>query len=382
LEKIIRNVCTEEAPGVERTPILEHDVHPEGLDVDRVRVRAPAKLTPDAAIGQIWSLVRGAAALQRAGEAPLKLEGGTHLYLPLGLRCTIEAQPGAEWVRIRAPKPEQARGKQLLLRDETFVSACAVGERSLRWTLTPQYLSRRIFLHHDPALLSRSGNPVSWFHTTMFDVAGLPANEQGEPVFKMSYNSRTEFNTCYEVEGIARVRMALHPYQARGQRWGEWQPVDGESTYHLNEPAGGPDEERFVDASGRARTQRNKHEVDIRDGYVSLFCLFDPAPVGIERHRPGEYSDYEPLSDVMATEDYAHHQREIRRFDEMVDSLSMAKARGELSACFGTAAWEQYLRGRQEQAEIEKKLIARLVAEGQGRERILKRWLQPAEPLI
>jgi hypothetical protein len=44
----------------------------------------------------------------------------------------------------------------------------------LRWVITPQYLSRRIFLHHDPTLLSKSGHPVSWFHTTMFDVAGLP----------------------------------------------------------------------------------------------------------------------------------------------------------------------------------------------------------------
>ena len=83
--------------------------------------------------------------------------------------------------------------------------------------LTLQYLSRRIFLHHDPTLLSKSGNPVSLFHTTMFDVDGLPKNEDGEPVFKMSYNSRTEFNVCYDVKGIARVRMAEHPYKATNQ---------------------------------------------------------------------------------------------------------------------------------------------------------------------
>ena len=46
---------------------------------------------------------------------------------------------------------------------------------------------------------------------------------------------------------------------------------------------------------------RNKHEVHIVDGHVTLFCIFDPAPTGIERHRPGEYSDYEPLSQVLGT---------------------------------------------------------------------------------
>src|SRR5204863_9462523 len=100
---------------------------------------------------------------------------------------------------------DQARGERLLLRDEKFIAACATRSQTLRWTLTPQYLSRRIFLHHAPILLSKSGHPVSWFHTTMFDVAGLPPNQDGEPVFKMSYNSRTEFNVCYDVEGEARV---------------------------------------------------------------------------------------------------------------------------------------------------------------------------------
>jgi hypothetical protein len=39
----------------------------------------------------------------------------------------------------------------------------------------------------------------------MFDVAGLPKNEEGDSVFKMSYNSRTEFNVCYDVKGKAKV---------------------------------------------------------------------------------------------------------------------------------------------------------------------------------
>src|SRR5262249_18756391 len=147
----------------------------------------------------------------------------------------------------------QARGRNLLLRDETFLAACAAGSQSLRWVLTPQYLSRRVFLHHDPILLSKSGNPVSWFHTTMFDVIGLPNNDEGEPVFKMSYNSRTEFNVIYDVEGEARVRFARHPYRSAGQVWEPWQPIDGDTTYHLNEAAGGPDEECEIDEATHAR---------------------------------------------------------------------------------------------------------------------------------
>ena len=147
----------------------------------------------------------------------------------------------------------------------------------------------------------------------MFDMAGLPGNEDGEPVFKMSYNSRTEFNVCYDVKGAARVRMAQHPYTETEQRWGPWLPLDGDSTYHLNEPAGGPEEECLIDTTtGNRQFYRNKHEVHIVNGQVTLFCLFDPAPTGVERHRPGEYSDYEPLSQVLGTGAYETHQREMR----------------------------------------------------------------------
>jgi hypothetical protein len=254
-----------------------------------------------------------------------------------------------------------------------FLAACASEKQSLRWILTPQYLSRRIFLHHDATLLSKSGNPVSWFRTTMFDVDGLPKNEDGEPVFKMSYNSRTEFNVCYDVRGTARVRMAQHPYKASKQTWIPWQTIDGDSTYHLNESAGGPEEECYFDETTRSwQPLRNKHEVYIFNGYVTLFCMFDPAPAGIERHRPGEYTDYEPPSPEL----YQSYIEQVAKYDEMVDRLSLAKAMGSLEAIENEPIWKHYLQGREAQARIEMELANTLRAEGRGREHVIAEWME------
>jgi hypothetical protein len=209
----------------------------------------------------------------------------------------------------------------------------------------------------------------------MFDVAGLPPNDVGEPVFKMSYNSRTEFNVCYDVRGEARVRMAVHPYKPDGQAWTPWFKLDSNSTYHLNESAGGPEEESYLDAaSQKMKTLRNRHEVYILDGYVSLFCMFDPAPTGSERHHPGEYSDYEPIATVLGTPAYETQQRELARFDPMVDELSLAKALGKLDASKGSVLWELYLRGRECQQMIEAQLAYDLIKEGNGREKVIEPW--------
>jgi len=362
-----------------KTTILSHEIHPEGLDIDRIRFLEAGSFAPKSGVGHIISVLRGKGRLHITGDSrsPFSLDEGVHLYLPPGLESVLEAESGIELVHVSSPSATQARGKKLLLRDETFVAACASGTQSLRWALTPQYLSRRIFLHHDPTLLSKSGNPVSWYRTTMFDVAGLPKNQEGEPVFKMSYNSRTECNVCYDVQGTARVRMAMHPYDASKQLWSPWYPLDGDSTYHLNEAAGSPEEEcRIDEATGTRQFFRNKHEVHIVDGHVTLFCIFDPAPVGVENHRPGEYSDYEPLSQVLGTELYKTHQREIARYDEMVDQLSLAKATSALNKLHGTPIWELYLRGRAAQAAVETKLANTLIAAGNGRDRTLARWMQ------
>jgi hypothetical protein len=380
MQKLIKNNWRRE-PGeqFERLEILSHDIHPEGLDVDRIRFIKAGSLAPSEFVGHIISVMRGKGRLRLVGENGqiLHLDIGVHLYLPPGIASVIDMDPGGEILQVSSVSASQARSKRLILRDETFLSACAYGSHSLRWILTPQYLSRRIFLHHDPILLSKSGNPVSWFRTTMFDVAGLPVNQDGEPVFKMSYNSRTEFNVCYDVKGKARVRMAYHPYENTKQLWGPWFALDDDSTYHLNEAAGSPEEECQIDeTTGTRQFLRNKHEVHIVNGHVTLFCLFDPAPTGIEKHRPGEYSDYEPLSQVIGTKLYETHHREIVRYDDMVDQLSIAKARGALSTLHGTPAWELYLQGRGAQAAIESELANKLAAEGNGRELVLAQWMQ------
>ncbi len=380
MQKVIKNDWRRESgEPFARAQILSHDIHPEGLDIDRIRFFEAGSIAPKSDVGHIISVLRGRGKLHVAGDTKnaFLLEAGVHLYLPPGMGSVLDADHDTELLRVSGVSASQARGRQLLLRDETFLAACASGSQALRWALTPQYLSRRIFLHHDPVLLSKSGNPVSWYRTTMFDVAGLPKNQDGEPVFKMSYNSRTECNVCYDVKGHARVRMALHPYDRSKQLWSPWYPLNGDSTYHLNEAAGSPEEECNIDeVTGFRQFFRNKHEVYIVDGYVTLFCIFDPAPTGIENHRPGEYSDYEPLSQVLGTDLYKNHQREIVRYDEMVDRLSLAKAMGTLSSLHGTPVWDLYLRGRAAQASIESKLANILTAEGNGREQVLARWMQ------
>ena len=173
--------------------------------------------------------------------------------------------------------------------------------------------------------------------------------------------------------------MALHPYREGKQLWGPWLPLDGDSTYHLNEAAGGSEEECHVDEMTQVpQFLRNRHEVYIVEGHVTLFCMFDPAPTGVENHRPGEYSDYEPLSQVLGTKSYETHQREIARYDEMVDQLSMAKALGTLNTLRGSSIWELYLRGREAQAAIESRLAKTVAAESEGREQVLARWMQAA----
>jgi hypothetical protein len=381
MQKLIKNDWRRESgEPFARAEILKHDVHPEGLDADRIRFFEAGSLVPRSSVGHVISVLRGSGRLCLVGDdrQTLHLEAGVHLYLPPGLESVLDAEPGIELLRISSPSASQTRGRKLLLRNELFLVACASGSQSLRWVLTPQYLSRRIFLHHDQILLSKSGHPVSLFHTTMFDVAGLPKNEDGQPVFKMSYNSKTEVNFCYDVEGSAHVRMAQHPYREAKQLWDPWLALDSDSTYHLNEAAGGPEEERrFDEATQTWQTFRNKHEVHIVDGYVSLFCLFDPAPTGVERHRPGEYSDYEPLSQVLGTKPYETYAREIAKYDEMVDQLSLAKAMGKLNTLHGTRIWELYLQGREAQVAIETELVKTLAAEGNGRGQVLARWMQP-----
>lgn len=356
--------------SVEVARVLDHRVHPEGLDVDRVRFNGTAEREVGGAGGKILSVVAGSGALHVDGEArALEVDRGTHVFLPAGRGAKLVAHAGTSLVTVTAPSKEQSPGEQLLIRHERFVSASAAAGHALRWILTPQYLSRRIFLHHDRALASKSKQPVSWFRTTMFDVSGLPKNADGESVFKMSYNSRTEINVLYDVTGDCRVRMAKHPYGSE-QAWEPWTKLTTGMSYHLDEEAEGPDAE-WIEAGGERRCFRNKHEVFMDGGHCSLFCLFDPAPTGVERHQAGEYSDYEGLGRVIARPEYEVHRREIGAFDEMVDTLSLAKARGELEAQRHGALWKRYEEGRAAQRAIEEALYASLEREGAGREKVI-----------
>lgn len=386
MEKLIRNAWQRDpARPLVRATILRADDAPEGIDVERLRFEEAGACTLATDQAHVLSVLQGRANLLLDGAAWATVQPGMHVYLPSGSRASIVDDAGG--LQLVHLSSAHARGTAPIVRDEQFVHACASpprtsgsGEahaRSLRWILTPQYLSRRVFLHHDAALLSKRGDPVSWFHTTMFDVEGLPTNDEGLPVFKMSYNSRTEFNVCYEVTGPARVRMALHPYATgAAQSWGPWLDLDGDSTYHLNEAADGPERELVWDAEAKLhKVYRNKHEVYARDGHVSLFCLFDPAPTGVERHRPGEYSDYEPLADVIATAEYEQHRAAMAELDAMMDQLSLAKARGELEQQKGTPAWAVYESGRNAQRTVERRLFEQLSQESPVRARLLTRWL-------
>ncbi len=378
MDHVVDNIWKRHDSGLQRAFILKHAATPEGLDVLRWRTDAGARLQLDAGQGHVLSVAKGDAQLVLESES-LSLSLGSHVYLPAGQPAYLQLGPQAELVQLRTATPEQAVGTELRVRHERFLSACAEPGQALRWILTPQYLSRRVFLHHDAPLRSRSGRPVSWFHTTMFDVAGLAHNEDGQPVFRMSYGTRSEFNVCYDVTGDAKVRMADHPYVAQGQLWGPWLKLHNDATYHLFEAEGGPEEESYIDDLGVRRTLRNRHEVSIEGGHTSLFCLFDPAPTGIEQHRPGEYSDYEPLEDVQKRPDYALHTQALKAFDGMVDSLSMAHARGRLKAHQGSEAWALFERGAAEQRRIEAALMQRLKEEGGGRDRVLQPWLLSPE---
>jgi len=320
------------------------------------------------------SVIAGEATLTGVdAAAPLAVRRGVHVYLPAGCDATVEARADTQLVIASAPSAEQAPGDRVLVRDEQFLAACAVQGHALRWILTPQYLSRRVVLYHDRCLRSRSGRPVSWFHTTMFDVAGLPPNGDGEPVFKMCYNHRTEPNFCYDVQGRAAVRMALHPYGLDAQAWGPWSSLDGESTYHLNESDTDPLIEWRIE-DGVRQPLRNKHEVRIESGYVSLFCMFDPSPTGVECHAAGEYSEYGPLSRTLGTAAYDRYMSLLAPLDHMVETLSMATALGR-DDLDQTPEWALYQQGLAAQHACERALHDQLVADGHGREHILAPWM-------
>lgn len=374
MQTLIPNHWVQRSDGIAIATILEHESCPEGLDFTRLRFTQAADYDFPRDCGTLLSVLAGTVELRLSLGSALRLQAGTHVYLPPESRGVLVGEPGAEVLHACAPDAGRARGTQMLVRSDRFLAGCAVPGKSLRWILTPQYLSRRAFLHHDRTLVSPRGEPVSWFHTTMFDAHGLPKNDEGDPVFKMSYNFRTEPNICYEVRGRARVRMAEHPYAATGapQVWRPWQTLSGDATYYLNEDVG---DAEWGQRNGIQHPARNKHEVQIADGHVSLICMHHPACTGAERHSEGEYSEYGDLREVLGTPAHLEHLERITPFDSVVDALSLAQARGQDPTAL--PEWEVFQAGRNSQVQVESALLASLCADGHGREKILASWVLP-----
>ena len=346
--------------------VLRHELHSEGLDIARGRCSAPVATALDPTQGHILTMLHGRGTLV-ADETRLLVAPGVHVFVPSGFRTSLTLAPGAEWIQVSAPSAS-VRGRRLIVRDEAFLAATPTRDSFLRWVLTPQYLSRRIFLHDDETLLSRAGRPISWFHTTMFDVEGLPPNVEGKPVFRMGYESRTEVNACYDLSGSASVRFFEKAADRGAPAWTSWRPLDRESVYLLDEPL--PDRP----SGAGSPVTRNRHEVAV-SGHVSLHSLFDPAPIGFEQHTPGEYSDYPvvaaPESDRACQAFRAH----LRGYDPVTDALSLEVASGRADALQTTEAWMRYERARENQRLRENEVLNWIAKTGIGRQQTLRPWM-------
>ena len=376
MEKIIYNQWRQTAEGYFRAVILKRSIAGEGLDISRCHFEKPGEMTLSASDGHIVTVLSGEVLLKvKSYEAPLQAGPSVHIYIPPDECARFQASENTHLIHVSGPRG-QSRGRRLILRDEQFLRATANGDRSFRWILTPQYLSRRIFLFHDPVLLSRNGYPVSWFHTTMFDVNGLPENSEGRSVFKMSYDNQSEVNVCFDVSPGAEVRMACHPYSDEDQKWGPWQPLDNHTTYYLNETSYGSEVEWHYHREMKTRfSRRNKHEVFVPEGgSVSLCCLFDPAPTGMERHSPGEYSAYEHIRNIIHTEAYSRYLKALAPYDKMVDELSLKKALFGSTELEKSGLWQLYRQGLDYQMHLESELIRQLREDKSGRDKVVMRW--------
>ena len=112
MEKIIRNSWRRESGNpFESAQILRHEIHPEGLDVDRLRFLETGKMVLGAGVGRIISVLRGNARLHMAGAEgkPLQLGPGVHLYIPADVESVLEAEPAAELLRVSGPSASQAQ---------------------------------------------------------------------------------------------------------------------------------------------------------------------------------------------------------------------------------------------------------------------------------
>ncbi|MHB8056667.1 MAG: hypothetical protein ACYDHC_02100, partial [Desulfuromonadaceae bacterium] len=139
MQKLIKNSwCRKPGGQYAKIGILNHSVHPEGLDIDRLRFYEPGRLEPKRDVGHIISVLRGGGSILVDGEnkSPFRLTEGVHLYIPPGKGSVLNGALGTELLCVSGADPSQGRGKNFLLRDETFIAACAAGSHSLRWNFT------------------------------------------------------------------------------------------------------------------------------------------------------------------------------------------------------------------------------------------------------
>lgn len=347
--------------------IIDRSESVEGIGIRRYEGPSGSRIKLDGDDGHILTVLSGKAILDsHLLDQRLTLRAGVHAYIPPGFSARLRLVDQTSGIHASA-SDAYARGNQLLLHDEAFLCVN-------RFVLTPQYLSRRAFLHRDETLVSRSGDPVAWFHTTMLDTNGLPPNDEGLGVFKMSYNHQSEINVIYDLARSARVRFAHHPYSSTNtQRWSDWAELSDQTTYYLNESSSGDEIETVIDpATGQPDFLRNKHEIFIEEnGYVSLCCLFDPGPTGMERHLPGEYSAYAPVRDIVNTPEYRRFLEQVAPLDEMLQSLSMAVATDPDVSLERSNHWDTY---QSALINAEQREQAMIDSEASGRESILDPW--------
>jgi len=155
--------------------------------------------------------------------------------------------------------------------------------------------------------------------------------------------------------------------------------VDKNTLYYLNETHDGEEIEWHNDESTYENLAlRNRHEVSIdKGGSATLICLFDPAPTGLEKHLPGEYSSYTPVSKILGTEAYDKFLEDVKPQDEMMDTLSLLEAEGDLNeeAIRETKIWNIYQSCLKKKIGDDKELYERLKADRDGREKIIWPWM-------
>lgn len=365
--RIIVNNWQMSEPSVRQSCIVDASESCEGIDLYRYEAAANTQIELSGDAGHIFSLLRGAAALSLGGHTEkLTLREGTHVYVPPKNSACIQFIESTSAIHASGAG-NRNHGTNLLIHGERYLAPA-------RFILTPQYLSRRAFLNRDHTLVSRSGDRIAWFHTTMFDTRGLPPNHDGLPVFKMSYDHQTEINVVYEVSGEAAVRFADHPYiDPPSQRWGDWYSLDNETTYYLNECADGDAVELYVDpTTSKNVCLRNRHEIFIAPkGHVSLCCLFDPGPTGLETHQPGAYSSYAPVSDTLGTRAYREFLESVAATDRLIHRLSYEQAANNGEPLRSSRAWPKYEALLTKALQAEEEYIANALPE---RRPIMEPW--------